>query len=106
MEELKAKAKAQCLWNFFLPVNRDFPHGFGAKMTNLDYAPLCEMTGRFPHLAPEVFNCSAPDTGNMEVLAMHGTKEQQEKWLKPLLEGEIRSAYAMTEPEVASRYVL
>jgi len=97
MEDLKAEARKRGLWNLFLP------HGeFGAGLTNLQYAPLAEITGRSAHLAPEALNCSAPDTGNMEVLAMFGSPQQQERWLRPLLNGEIRSAFCMTEPEVAS----
>jgi acyl-CoA dehydrogenase len=96
MEELKAQARKRGLWNLFLPGEH------GAGLTNLQYAPLAEITGRSPALAPEALNCAAPDTGNMEVLTMFGTPAQQDQWLKPLLDGQIRSAFCMTEPEVAS----
>ncbi|MEE1786064.1 acyl-CoA dehydrogenase family protein [Streptomyces sp. SP17BM10] len=94
--DLQAEARKQGLWNLFLPGDE------GAGLTNLQYAPLAEITGRSPQLAPPAFNCAAPDTGNMELLAQFGSPEQRERWLRPLLDGEIRSAFAMTEPDVAS----
>lgn len=96
VEELKREARSRGLWNLFLPGEH------GAGLTNLQYAPLAEITGRSPHLAPPALNCAAPDTGNMEVLSMFGDQRQREQWLTPLLNGEIRSAFCMTEPEVAS----
>ena len=97
IEEIKAKARAEGLWNLFLPESE-----LGAGLTNLEYAPLCAVMGRSYNIGTEVFNCSAPDTGNMEVLERYGTEEHKERWLKPLLEGKIRSAFAMSEPAVAS----
>jgi acyl-CoA dehydrogenase len=98
IEELKARAREQGLWNLFLPA----VHEHGAGLTNLQYAPLAEITGHSPWMAPEALNCSAPDTGNMELLSLFGTAEQKARWLDPLLDGRIRSAFSMTEPDVAS----
>jgi acyl-CoA dehydrogenase len=97
IEDLKARARERGLWNLFLPHSP-----LGAGLTNLQYAPLAEITGRSPTLAPEALNCSAPDTGNMEILSMFGTDDQKTEWLEPLLDGRIRSAFCMTEPDVAS----
>jgi acyl-CoA dehydrogenase len=98
IEGLKLEARSRGLWNLFLPRT----HEYGAGLTNVQYAPLAEITGRSVWIAPEALNCSAPDTGNMELLSLFGTEEQKRRWLQPLLDGEIRSAFSMTEPEVAS----
>jgi acyl-CoA dehydrogenase len=98
IEDLKTEARSRGLWNLFLPKT----HPEGAGLTNLQYAPLCAVMGRNPWIAPEAFNCSAPDTGNMELLSLFADEEQRQRWLEPLLEGEIRSAFSMTEPAVAS----
>jgi acyl-CoA dehydrogenase len=98
MDDLTAEARSRGLWNLFLPAT----HEYSAGLTNLQYAPLAEITGRNPWIAPEAINCAAPDTGNMELLSLFGTDEQKARWLDPLLEGEIRSAFSMTEPDVAS----
>jgi acyl-CoA dehydrogenase len=98
LEDLKEEARRRGLWNLFLPHRTEWTEG----LSNAEYAPLAEISGRSAHLAPEAMNCSAPDTGNMELLTMFGTPEQQDRWLRPLLEGEIRSCFAMTEPDVAS----
>src|ERR1700759_4856764 len=98
IEGLKGEARRRGLCDLFLPRT----HEYGAGLTNVQYAPLAEITGHNPWIAPEAINCSAPDTGNMELLSLFGTDEQRRAWLQPLLEGEIRSAFSMTEPEVAS----
>jgi acyl-CoA dehydrogenase len=102
IEELKAEARSRGLWNLFLPKEHHERHGYGAGLTNLQYAPLAELTGRSPALAPEAVNSAAPDTGNMELLSLFGTEQQRAEWLEPLLAGEIRSVFSMTEPAVAS----
>jgi acyl-CoA dehydrogenase len=96
MEELKAEGRKRGLWNLFLPKEHHDRHGYGAGLTNLQYAPLAELTGRSPAMAPEAVNSAAPDTGNMELLSLFGTEQQRAEWLEPLLAGEIRSAFSMT----------
>src|ERR1700753_2724249 len=98
LEELKQEARRRGLWHLFLPRSPEY----GAGLPNVQYAPLAEITGRNPWIAPEAINCSAPDTGNMELLSLFGTDEQRRAWLEPLLEGEIRSAFSMTDPQGAS----
>src|SRR5215217_7134285 len=100
-KELQAKAREQGLWNLFLPVAEPGNEQYGQGLANLDYAPIAELTGR-SFIAPYIFNCNAPDTGNMEVLLRYGSQAQRDEWLDPLLEGRIRSAFLMTEPAVAS----
>lgn len=102
LEALKAEAQSRGLWNLFLPREHHERHGYGAGLTNLQYAPLAEITGRSPLIAPEAVNSSAPDTGNMELLSLFGTEAQRAQWLEPLLAGAIRSVFSMTEPAVAS----
>jgi acyl-CoA dehydrogenase len=102
VEKLKAEARSRGLWNLFLPREHHERHGYGAGLTNLQYAPLAELTGRSPAIAPEAVNSAAPDTGNMELLSLFGTEQQRAEWLEPLLAGEIRSVFSMTEPAVAS----
>src|SRR3954453_5502375 len=101
MEELKKQARSRGLWNLFLPREHHERHGYGAGLTNLQYAPLAELTGRSPMIAPEAINCAAPDTGNMELLSLFGTEQQRAEGLEPLLGGGIRSAVSMPHPAAA-----